>query len=375
MCHFYANPLSIFLSDPNDLPAVLKRLQPEHLEAIRILPSFRKTIETYLENAKVDEARVLLESDKALLDGIQKTLERRHGVISKQLEAIYVLNQVSCFSGRGPIDHMDMYVKAFSGQLYDSDFIKDILESLKYINSDGVIGLTRALATRIDVENCWSGEESFLDDIAQIQADVEALKQATGVEGKNLRSKYSIQNKSLRTTVVAQKVQLSQEESTLSKFDISFTVALDSLIELLRNYLKLGNPQNIFLHEAWLYDAKSPYREAFTPRPRYAVERALSSPYDYLGCTCCRALECLSPSQPPVAILYQLYLETGGLINVFDLWSAFFTIVGSEDGTNCDERDKLALFYRALADLKILGMVKPSRRKTDHLAKLMWKGL
>lgn len=33
------------------------------------------------------------------------------------------------------------------------------------------------------------------------------------------------------------------------------------------------------------------------------------------------------------------------------------------------------LFQRALAELKYLGLVKPSRKKTDHIAKVMWKGL
>jgi len=34
-----------------------------------------------------------------------------------------------------------------------------------------------------------------------------------------------------------------------------------------------------------------------------------------------------------------------------------------------------ALFYRGLAELKYLGLVKNSRKKTDHLTKLAWKGL
>lgn len=34
-----------------------------------------------------------------------------------------------------------------------------------------------------------------------------------------------------------------------------------------------------------------------------------------------------------------------------------------------------ALFYRGLAELKYLGMIKNSRKKTDHLTKLAWKGL
>ena len=39
----------------------------------------------------------------------------------------------------------------------------------------------------------------------------------------------------------------------------------------------------------------------------------------------------LSSTQPATAILYQLYLESGSLVNVSDLWSAFNTIVGEEE--------------------------------------------
>lgn len=34
-----------------------------------------------------------------------------------------------------------------------------------------------------------------------------------------------------------------------------------------------------------------------------------------------------------------------------------------------------ALFQRSLAELKHLGLLKPSRKKTDHVSKTMWKGL
>jgi origin recognition complex subunit 3 len=70
-----------------------------------------------------------------------------------------------------------------------------------------------------------------------------------------------------------------------------------------------------------------------------------------------------------------MYLETGSLINIFDLWSAFFEMVGGGEEQKCDERDALVLFYRALADLKSLGMVKQSKKKADHVAKVAWKGL
>jgi origin recognition complex subunit 3 len=34
-----------------------------------------------------------------------------------------------------------------------------------------------------------------------------------------------------------------------------------------------------------------------------------------------------------------------------------------------------ALFQRALAELKYLGLLRPTKKKTDHVAKVMWKGL
>ena len=75
------------------------------------------------------------------------------------------------------------------------------------------------------------------------------------------------------------------------------------------------------------------------------------------------------------AILYHLYLETGSLINVADLWSALYAIVGEEKEDGLDERSALVLFYRALSELRIMGFVKQSRKKADHIAKLAWQGL
>ena len=130
----------------------------------------------------------------------------------------------------------------------------------------------------------------------------------------------------------------------------------------------------------WLYDSRSPLKDVFTPRPRPVMERALSRPHDYLGCNCCQTSEdSIKPTFPPTAILYQLYLETGSLINVADLWTAFYATLGGEEGEGgdgaTDERTALVLFYRALAELRSMGFVKPTRKKADHIAKLAWKGL
>jgi origin recognition complex subunit 3 len=382
MTHFYANPLSVLLSRPENISEVIEAIQPEHIEAIRMLPSFRGKIEILLAEGKPQEARELLDSDEALLSEVRSTLGKKQAFIIKLQRKIHIL--AAAVSGEArQVDRLNIYIKAVSGQLEVSEIVQDFLSAINSLSPDETISLAKRIVNGIvsgdpsEGLRGWSKPAPlFLKEIERIQSAVTRLMRDADTAGTPLRSRYASQSKILRTTVVAQKVQLSKEKSSLSKLDESYSDLLDELSELLQDYFTFENPQDQFLHEIWLYDSKSPNREVFTPKPRYAIERALSVPHDYLGCTCCKASEeGLSASQPPTAILYQLYLETGGLINVFDLWSAFYTIIGGEDGEDCDERSALALFYRALADLKILGMVKQSRKKTDHLAKLAWKGL
>lgn len=75
----------------------------------------------------------------------------------------------------------------------------------------------------------------------------------------------------------------------------------------------------------FVFDAKiAAFREALGGSPRAAIERALSCPRDYLACECCDQVEGqLAASQLTTALVYQLYLESGAVINVQDMWNAF----------------------------------------------------
>lgn len=98
---------------------------------------------------------------------------------------------------------------------------------------------------------------------------------------------------------------------------------------------------------------------------------------------------------PPTTLLWQLWYEAGNIVNVRDLWEAFSAATvdqgeeneddeGNEAGTaaernhisnTIDERLALALFYRSLAELRMLSFVKPTKRKVDCVAKAAWKNL
>lgn len=358
-------------------------LQPEHAEAIRMLPSFKAMVEHRIKDGDISGLKGLINSDEELFQLVVKTLQGKDTIMFTNLRRLAALHEVLSISTSTPTDPTELYVKFFTDKFRESEFIQDATNSCKrYVPAEIVTlvgAIRKVFAKDSDTGEAVSysaSEDEFLEALSSLEDETSALMEGAKESEKPLQSRYTMQSQTLRTTIVAQKVQLSKRDSVLSKQDAAFTSVIDNLAEALEQYFKFGFPLDLFLNEIWIYDSKSPYREVFTPRPRHAIERALSVPHDYLGCTCCKSsTQGLSSTQPSTAILYQLYLETGGLINVFDLWSAFHTIAGADDGEEREERSCLMLFYKALADLRLLGMIKNSKKKTDHLAKLSWKGL
>ncbi|KAI9792562.1 MAG: hypothetical protein M1816_002082 [Peltula sp. TS41687] len=367
MSHFYANPLSVLLADisPDE------SLEPRHYEAIRHLPSFRRLVERSLDDGDTQTARVLLDDDDFLHTKILEHTSHCQESAIHMLHAIFVLHSIASVSS--DVFLSDLYIKAVSGTLLDSPVLRNALLAVKKMHSGSLTTLLDQVSSKL-LDN-----STFQTELAAIQGELVSLVRSDN--NAVIRSGHDTQKQTLRTTVIAQKVALSKRQAELSESETSYTKLVDQAYDLLKSYFEatIIFPQELFLHEVFYYDLRSPHREVFSPRPRFAIERALSAPHDYLGCSCCGGTSAeggLSSTQPPTAILYQLYLESGALINVFDLWSAFYAIVGGgEDGQGCDERHALALFYRALADLKFLGMVRHSRKRPDHIAKLAWKGL
>lgn len=260
----------------------------------------------------------------------------------------------------------DISILALSGELHDSQIVGDILNTMKTLDSDGLKGLLATVP------------ETLADNpqLREVQADFEALLKAYPSSGP-LRSGYDSRNSITKATVVQQRVQVTKSKAKQPKQNVEYTQILDRFHATLQAYFAgaLVKPQDLFLYELFLLDMKNPLKDTFAPRPRFAIERALSSPFDYLMSTSDTSENRLSAKQPATAILYQLYLESGAIVNAHDLWSAFYAVFESDQGDKCDERVIMALFYRALSELKALGVVKNSRKKVDHIAKTSWAGL
>ena len=165
----------------------------------------------------------------------------------------------------------------------------------------------------------------------------------------------------------------------MSESATAYSKLLDSFHDWFEEFFqdRLVKVHHLFLREIFLYDLRATHRAVFAAKTRFSIERALSSPHDYLNCSCCASGNddgqvTLQSTQPTTAILYQLYLESGPLINVSDLWTAFSAIVEDEME---EGNEAIALFERALAELKYLGLIKSTRKKADHIAKVAWRGL
>lgn len=278
-------------------------------------------------------------------------------VIRRCVQSLQVAKQASISS---------LSIRALSGELLNSPVVEDVFAAVRALDSNA---LKDFLA---DLPESVTGDSR----LQEVQHDLESLTQTyQGTEP--LRSEYDHRNSVVKSTVVQQRVRLSKGRAKQPQQNIEYTKIIDRLHSVLETYLAeiLVKPQDLFLHEVFLFDMKNTLKETFGPRPRFAVERALSSPFDYLISSSEASGARISTKQPATAILYQLYLESGALVNVHDLWHAFYAVFESDEGEACDEQMIMALFYRALSELKAFGMVKASRRNVDHVAKSAWIGL
>ncbi|EPE29227.1 hypothetical protein GLAREA_00387 [Glarea lozoyensis ATCC 20868] len=376
MSHFYGNALSV-LCDNSEPADVTRVLEDRHYEAIRTLPSFKKHIERLVRSHESSRIRALLQDDEVLSEEVKQALRSRQKANLQLLRTIHAFQSASDEA----IDCVNLYMTVFEGNLQQSDFVKVLLASLKRMAPAQMLTLLSKITAAIREGNPgmnldgWSFEdEDFLVNIQDVERKILALSNAADEAELPVRSSETIHNKGLRTTVVAQRVQLSYAESTLTAHEKEFLEQNERVSGLLENYFTTDDPRQSLFSEIWLCNSTATLLEAFAPRPRAAVESALCVPDQFLN------LEVTINSYPQrtslhaTAVLYQRYLEAGSLINMADLWSSFLEIMVDEE-EEPDERAVLMQFYHALADLKSMGMVKQSKKKADHLAKVSWKGL
>ncbi|KAI1618573.1 origin recognition complex subunit 3 [Exophiala viscosa] len=376
MSHFFANPLAALgvSSDEFKVPML-----PSLAQAIRNTPGFKVHCESLAKGTAEERrrARDLIKSDAVLEEEVVEVVCSQKEDMGDNLRAIKFLQQLyQHLAGPTALPPLESQVQFLASltRLTESEIHETMESSLEGISSiEQLKALITAVSTTMDNHN---NSKTFPGDPDDSDNDMPML----AAFQKSLNSKMS--------------------EQALPQL-------LEYFIPLVREYLtgittilsKASPPWTTFMSEAYTYNLKHPLSAIVNPRARYSLERALTKPADYLGCECCVATThhgvLDKSSLPPTSLLLSMLNEAGTVINVRDLWDAFRDTVapsleeeqanGAKDAgegeeetiEEATERKALALFYRSLAELRHLGLIKQSKRKpgVDCIAKTAWMGL
>lgn len=145
-------------------------------------------------------------------------------------------------------------------------------------------------------------------------------------------------------------------------------------------------------HEIILFNDSSVLEQALHPRLLASIHSALSQPWNSLRCNCCSESSESQSFLPDTCIVYSLYHEFGRMINLYDWYIAFSSLLKKSSSIASSSLSKkrrkytkvdvesnhkvdftlLPRFIRSVSELQVIGLVKPTRKKADHVLRLTW---
>lgn len=137
-----------------------------------------------------------------------------------------------------------------------------------------------------------------------------------------------------------------------------------SFISRLENFLSTLNPPDSWpMYEISWFSSHIELQNLLVGKCRTSLHRGLTHPNLYLQGTD-------ETPKPDVCQVYELFHEHGRLISLHDWIQSFNSLLGKKKITT----ETHARFIRAVSELHFMGYLKPTKRKTDHVAKLSLLG-
>lgn len=301
-------------------------------------------MENKLAEKDTQTVRGLLENDEVLFQAVTETVHdcREYGASLSSTLAVFEACRNSTLSTT-KITRPDLYPRVISGSLTSSSpAVRELLLSIRKMNSDSLLKLLSRVNAIPDLP------AELHTPLQKLESQIQALADGTT---SALTSEFDIATSTLRGTAVSKKIELSAAKSGLTKNDSVYSQLVQQVHDHLASYFKstLKGTEDLFLHEIFFFEDVSLHKDVFSPAPRDTVEQALCKPSDFLGCECCEPdmgqddseEAILKSSNPPTSILYQLYLESGALINAYDLWTAFYSVISGVDADDEDAKGKV----------------------------------
>ncbi|XP_020734786.1 origin recognition complex subunit 3 isoform X3 [Odocoileus virginianus] len=378
--HFYSQPLSVLCCNLPEAKRRIRFLSANQCENIRRLPSFRR----YVEKQSSEKQVALLTSDRSLKEETQSLLENLHVYHTKYFLVLRCLHHFTSSLPKYPLGRQvrELYCACLEKSVWGSEEYASVLQLLRLLAKDELMAM---------LQNCLkvfqSSSAKELGNTAKKIEELLAQFQSLDAETKEEEETSQSQSKELQKTDLyhLQKSLLEMKElRSTSKRRTRFEVLREQVVSfidsLAREYLLPPDTQP--LHETLYFSSAHTLRQHLNAAPRVALHTALNNPYYYLKNEALRSEEGLIPHvAPDVCIAYKLHLECSRLINLADWSEAFATVVTAAEKTDAnsvtsEERNEIihARFIRAVSELELLGFIKPTKQKTDHVARLTWGG-
>ena len=363
MVHFLSDPLSILskvgTAEMGDIQLVLRILVPGHMESIRMLPSFRAYIEDLVEAEHHSLARQLIEDDFKLLDELPTMMKRLKRALDcfqlafNMFDALVQRLQTKTFKKT----RTDVFLAVMEPGFLEADDFKHTTRLIKYLSTETMRDYLSTCADYLESSSTDTKQSKFNEAFLQLKQSFD--QDFSSLEGSNAEYKDFL-------------LECHSLFSGFFQRGFNFQVPL---IELL--FTGGSSVQKL--------------KKAFSPQLRSAIHTALSYPVHYLGCECCdiRRELGVSATFEDICVAYQIYSESGKMINLSDWFLSFSAILEqpktesatsstrktSKKGVVNDKSSKeemLSRFLRCILEMQYMGFIKKTNRKVDHVLRMTW---
>ncbi|XP_039075366.1 origin recognition complex subunit 3 isoform X2 [Hyaena hyaena] len=377
--HFYSQSLSVLCCNLPEAKRRINFLSENQCENIRRLPSFRR----YVEKQASEKQVALLTNERFLKEEVQSLLENLHVYHTNYFLVLRCLHQFTSSLPKYPLGRQirELYCTCLEKNIWDSEEYASALQLLRMLAKDELMTILEKcfkVFKSSSEKQLGSTEKRIEEFLAQFQSLDEAKEEddTSGLQSKGLQKTdlYHLQKSLLEMK------ELRRTSKKQTRFEVLREKVVNFIDSLVREYLL--PPETQPLHEAVYFSATHTLRERLNAAPRIALHTALNNPYYYLKNEALKSEEgCIPNVAPDICIAYKLHLECSRLINLVDWSEAFATVVTSAEkmdanSITAEERNEIihARFIRAVSELELLGFIKPTKQKTDHVARLTWGG-
>lgn len=369
--HLYGKSFTSLCCHEEEIENKVHQLSPEDLQSLKGLPSLKR----YLDNnpnfiSCMKNPTVFKES---IIGFMQK-------LYHDQRKTLFLLKLLHCFVKDLPEYPLGKQLR----ELYSVSLEKEIClskgfnDALKLLKLQSQQSLMTKLATCLDVLKESTVNSSLIKEIKKILEDsVEKLSKLTTSDfDKNVQEPLLLQSDKITSRFQLQeKIQMSIKLKR-SNFEAVRNEIIENLQEIFKNIFP---PSHSPLFEIFYFDDVSAVKKHLMAVPRVTSCYTLSNPHHYLKCKCCKisSSDEIQSTMPEISLLYKLHLESGKLINLYDWLEGFKTIKSNEGNISKRSRTKSKVndndlnvrFLLSVSELQLLGFIKPTKRKTDHVAR------